>query len=47
MICMLKYKDIIQIHKNNNQLENVSLEFLLQLRNDRNYFAQKRTREKK
>lgn len=35
----LKYQDIIEIHKNNNQLENVSLEFLLQLRNDRNYFA--------
>ena len=35
----LKYKDIIEIHKNNKQLENVSLEFLLQLRNDRNYFA--------
>ena len=35
----LKYTDIIEIHKNNNQLENVSLEFLLQLRNDRNYFA--------
>lgn len=35
----LKYIDIIEIHKKNNQLENVSLEFLLQLRNDRNYFA--------
>lgn len=35
----LKYQDIIEIHKNNKQLENVSLEFLLQLRNDRNYFA--------
>ena len=35
----LKYQDIIEIHKNNNQLENVSLEFLFQLRNDRNYFA--------
>lgn len=35
----LKYIDIIEIHKNNNQLEHVSLEFLLQLRNDRNYFA--------
>ena len=35
----LKYQDIIEIHKNNNQLENVSLEFLLQLRNDRNYLA--------
>ena len=34
----LKYIDIIEIHKN-NQLEHVSLEFLLQLRNDRNYFA--------
>ena len=35
----LKYVDIIEIHKKNNQLEHVSLEFLLQLRNDRNYFA--------
>ena len=35
----LKYVDIIEIHKKNNQLEHISLEFLLQLRNDRNYFA--------
>lgn len=35
----LKYQDIIELHKKNGQLENVSLEFLLQLRNDRNYFA--------
>ena len=35
----LKYVDIIEIHKKNKQLEHVSLEFLLQLRNDRNYFA--------
>lgn len=35
----LKYIDIIQMHKRDNQLKNVSIEFLTQLRDDRNYFA--------
>ena len=35
----LRYIDIIDMHKNANQLKNVSIDFLLQLREDRNYFA--------
>ena len=35
----LRYIDIIEMHKNANQLKDVSIDFLLQLREDRNYFA--------
>lgn len=35
----LKYKDIINLHKSANRLENVSIDFLLELRDGRNYFA--------
>ena len=35
----LRYIDIIEMHKSANQLKNVSIDFLLQLREDRNYFA--------
>ncbi len=35
----LKYKDIVHMHKDARQLEDVSIDFLMQLREDRNYFA--------